>query len=104
MPTFDSAAPSSKEMPSGNLRTDVAGTATNSAQVPSRARAAVGHHKRGFCVECGSRLTVGENREGTTDFVGINGEVLGRQSLGACNLLRISSDLLNTSRCMKVSW
>jgi hypothetical protein len=27
---------------------------------------------RGFFVECGSRLTVGENREGTTDFVGIN--------------------------------
>jgi hypothetical protein len=36
------------------------------------ASAAVGHHKRGFCAGCGSRLTGGENREGTTDIVGIN--------------------------------
>jgi len=33
--------------------------------------AAVGQHKRGFCAECGSRLTGVENREGTTGFVGI---------------------------------
>jgi hypothetical protein len=30
-----------------------------------------GHHKRGFCAECGSRLTGGENSEGTTGIVGI---------------------------------
>lgn len=34
--------------------------------------AAFGHHKRGFCTECGSRLTGGENREGTAQYVGIN--------------------------------
>ena len=33
---------------------------------------APGHHKRGFCAECGSRLTGGENREGTSGMVGIN--------------------------------
>ena len=27
--------------------------------------------KRGFCAECGSRLTGAENREGTTGFVGV---------------------------------
>ena len=36
------------------------------------ASAASGHHKRGFCAECGSRMTGGENREGTSPFVGIN--------------------------------
>ena len=36
------------------------------------ASASFGHHKRGFCAECGSRLTGGENREGTTEVVGIN--------------------------------
>ena len=36
------------------------------------ASAAIGHHKRGFCAECGSRLTGGENREGTSAIVGIN--------------------------------
>jgi hypothetical protein len=29
-------------------------------------------HKRGFCAECGSRLTGGENPEGTAENVGIN--------------------------------
>jgi hypothetical protein len=29
-------------------------------------------HKRGFCAECGSRLTGGENAEGTSEIVGIN--------------------------------
>jgi hypothetical protein len=29
-------------------------------------------HKRGFCSECGSRLTGGENPEGTSPIVGIN--------------------------------
>ena len=33
---------------------------------------AVGQHKRGFCADCGSRLTGGENPEGTTEIVGIN--------------------------------
>jgi hypothetical protein len=36
------------------------------------ASAAIGHHKRGFCSECGSRLTGGENREGTSGVIGIN--------------------------------
>ena len=36
------------------------------------ASGAVGEHKRGYCAECGSRLTGGENREGTTGMVGIN--------------------------------
>lgn len=31
-----------------------------------------GQHKRGFCAECGSRLTGGENPEGTSEIVGIN--------------------------------
>jgi hypothetical protein len=31
----------------------------------------MGHQRRGFCAECGSPLTAGENREGTTEFVGI---------------------------------
>ena len=31
------------------------------------ASAAIGHHKRGFCAECGSRLTGGENREGSSE-------------------------------------
>ena len=34
--------------------------------------AAGGQHKRGFCAECGSRLTGGENPEGTSGMVGIN--------------------------------
>jgi hypothetical protein len=34
--------------------------------------AAMGQEKRGFCAECGSRLTGGENPQGTTGFVGIN--------------------------------
>jgi hypothetical protein len=29
-------------------------------------------HKRGFCAECGSRLTGGENAEGTSPVLGIN--------------------------------
>jgi hypothetical protein len=29
-------------------------------------------HKRGFCAECGSRITGGENAEGTSPIVGIN--------------------------------
>jgi hypothetical protein len=33
--------------------------------------AAMGRHKRGFCLECGSRLTGGENAEGTTGIVGV---------------------------------
>jgi hypothetical protein len=36
------------------------------------ANAAFGHHKRGFCAECGLRLTGGENREGRSETVGIN--------------------------------
>jgi hypothetical protein len=36
------------------------------------ASAAIGRHKRGFCAECGSRLTGGENRQGTSEIVGIN--------------------------------
>jgi len=36
------------------------------------ASAKFGHHKRGFCTECGSRLTGGENREGTSPIDGIN--------------------------------
>jgi hypothetical protein len=34
--------------------------------------AAIGRHKRGFCAECGSRLTGGQNAEGTSPIVGIN--------------------------------
>ncbi len=34
--------------------------------------AAGGHHKRGFCAGCGSRLTGGENSDVTTGIVGIN--------------------------------
>ena len=30
-----------------------------------------GKHKRGFCVECGSRLTGGESAEQSRDFIGI---------------------------------
>ena len=29
-------------------------------------------HKRGFCAECGSRITGGENAEGSSPIVGIN--------------------------------
>ena len=29
-------------------------------------------HKRGFCAECGSRISGGENAEGTSPVVGIN--------------------------------
>src|SRR5438445_11731998 len=29
-------------------------------------------HKRGFCAECGSRITGGENAEGTSPIVGTN--------------------------------
>jgi hypothetical protein len=29
-------------------------------------------HKRGFCAECGSRITGGEDAEGTSPIVGIN--------------------------------
>ena len=36
------------------------------------ASAKFGHHQRGFCAECGSRLTGGENPEGTSPIVGIN--------------------------------
>ena len=32
---------------------------------------AAGKHKRGFCAECGSRLTGGENEGGTAGFVGV---------------------------------
>jgi hypothetical protein len=31
-----------------------------------------GQHKRGFCAECGSRITGGESAEGTSPIVGIN--------------------------------
>lgn len=31
-----------------------------------------GKHKRGFCADCGSRLTGGENAERASGFVGIN--------------------------------
>jgi hypothetical protein len=31
-------------------------------------------HKRGFCPECGSRITGGESGERPTGFVGINGQ------------------------------
>jgi hypothetical protein len=34
--------------------------------------AATGQHKRGFCAECGSRISGGENAEGTSEIVGIN--------------------------------
>jgi hypothetical protein len=34
-------------------------------------RLAGGRHKRGFCAECGSRLTGGEFDEGSTGFIGI---------------------------------
>ena len=40
------------------------------------ASAAIGRHKRGFCAECGSRLTGGENRQGTSEIVGINAGVV----------------------------
>jgi hypothetical protein len=29
-------------------------------------------HKRGFCAECGSRISGGQNAEGTSPIVGIN--------------------------------
>jgi hypothetical protein len=38
--------------------------------------AAVGRHKRGFCGDCGSRISGGENAEGTTQIVGINASSL----------------------------
>jgi hypothetical protein len=36
------------------------------------ASAVMGHHKRGSCAECESRLTGGENREGASPILGIN--------------------------------
>jgi hypothetical protein len=38
--------------------------------------AAGGKHKRGFCAECGSRLTGGENAERATGFIGITASSL----------------------------
>jgi hypothetical protein len=38
-------------------------------------------HKRGFCAECGSRITGGENSEGTSPIVGINAASLDDPSL-----------------------
>jgi len=39
---------------------------------PSPRARAIGHPKRGFCAELGSRLPGGGNRKGTSPFVGIN--------------------------------
>jgi hypothetical protein len=40
------------------------------------ASAAVGKHKRGFCTECGSRITGGESDERSTGFVGVTAGTL----------------------------
>ncbi len=40
-----------------------------------------GRHKRGFCADCGSRLTGGENPEGTSGIVGVTAASLDDPSL-----------------------
>lgn len=51
-----------------------------------------GRHKRGFCADCGSRLTGGENPEGTSGIVGVTAA-----SLDDPTLFRPTMDIFTAS-------
>lgn len=53
-----------------------------------------GLHQRGFCADCGSRLTGGENPNGETDFVGVTVGSLDDPNSFAPNMELWTSDAL----------